>query len=302
MNHPAYQLDWNLVRTFTAVIDGGSLAAAARALDLTYPTVARHIQLLEEALTMPLFDRTASGLAANPAGVALAKTAQEMRTHASAFEANCDALRTEPSGSVRITTSEALGQLITDLLLPLRDWAHDNAATIEVAPTNNLMNLLEHEADIAFRHTRPQQTELIARKCAQLSLSLWTNREHAATINANTTSTTDPQPEALLYIDGIEADYLHRGARELGFSLPSDRFVFRSDCMWSRIHAARSGWGITTLPDYVGAQFPDLVPVLTHLAIKPLEVWAVARRDMRTNPLHRRVYDELADSVDGQLG
>lgn len=299
MTHPAYQLDWNLIRTFCAVMDSGSLAAAARTLELTYPTVARHIQLLEEALSMPLFDRTSTGLAPNPAGRALAQTAQAMRVQASAFEENCDALRTQPSGSVRITTSEPLGQLITDLLLPLRDWAHENAATIEVVPTNRQMNLLEHEADIAIRHTRPNQADLIARKCAELPLYLWANHEHGAT---SPTSAVKPLPETFLYIDGIESDELHQGARALGFSLPRDRFVFRSDCMWSRIHAARSGWGITTLPKYIGSQFPDLVPVLSHLTIKPLEVWAVARRDMRANPLHRRVFDELANSIDEQLG
>lgn len=293
MNHPAYQLDWNLIRTFTAVIDSGSLAAAARTLDLTYPTVARHIQLLEEALTMPLFDRTSSGLAPNPAGLALANTAQEMRTQASAFEAGCDALRTNPSGSVRITSSEALGQRITDLLLPLRDWAHENAATIEVVPTNTMMNLLEHDADIAFRHARPSQTDLIARKCAELPLSLWSSHKQAKTIN----NASEPELEELMYIDGIDADHLDQGARELGFTLPSERFVFRSDCMWSRIHAARTGWGITTLPDYIGTQFPDLVPVLTHLPIKPLDVWAVARQEMRANPLHRRVFEELSASI-----
>ncbi|MEJ2088396.1 MAG: LysR family transcriptional regulator [Gammaproteobacteria bacterium] len=40
---PGYEVDWNLVRTFVSVVEAGSLAGAARALDLSHPTVARHV-------------------------------------------------------------------------------------------------------------------------------------------------------------------------------------------------------------------------------------------------------------------
>ncbi len=61
-------LDWNLLRTFVAVANQGSLAGAARSLGLAHPTVARHIQQLEDALELVLFDRRTSGLALNDTG------------------------------------------------------------------------------------------------------------------------------------------------------------------------------------------------------------------------------------------
>ncbi|HEX7761333.1 MAG TPA: LysR family transcriptional regulator, partial [Caulobacteraceae bacterium] len=55
--------DWDLYRTFLAVVDAGSLSGAARALGIAQPTVGRHIESLEAALGGdPLFTRSPGGL------------------------------------------------------------------------------------------------------------------------------------------------------------------------------------------------------------------------------------------------
>ena len=40
--------DWNLYRAFMAVMECGSLSAAARVLGLTQPTVGRHVDELQD--------------------------------------------------------------------------------------------------------------------------------------------------------------------------------------------------------------------------------------------------------------
>lgn len=54
--------DWGLYRTFLAVLEEGSLSAAARRLALTQPTIARHIDTLEAAVGADLFLRSQRGL------------------------------------------------------------------------------------------------------------------------------------------------------------------------------------------------------------------------------------------------
>ena len=56
--------DWAMYRTLLAVLDEGSLSAAARRLGLTQPTVARHVDALEAALSGNLFVRSRRGLEA----------------------------------------------------------------------------------------------------------------------------------------------------------------------------------------------------------------------------------------------
>src|SRR5260370_16520787 len=54
---------WDLYRSFLAVTAEGSLSGAARALDLTQPTIGRHIEALEDLLGVALFTRSPQGLA-----------------------------------------------------------------------------------------------------------------------------------------------------------------------------------------------------------------------------------------------
>ncbi|MFN7174689.1 MAG: LysR family transcriptional regulator, partial [Thermaurantiacus tibetensis] len=59
--------DWSLYRSFLAVIETGSLSAAARALGLTQPTLARHVDALEAEIGAA--DRAVASLISDDRGV-----------------------------------------------------------------------------------------------------------------------------------------------------------------------------------------------------------------------------------------
>jgi len=301
----AYQLDWNLIRTFTAVVTSGSLTGAARDLSLTYPTVARHIQQLEESLQLTLFDRTSSGMSPTAAGLHLAATAQDMRAQALAFETASDSLRTEPGGTVRITLSGFLSQLAPTLLAPLQRDVSASGATLEIAPSNALVNLLEHDADIALRHVRPTQADLVCRRVGSMAISLWAEKTYLAT-HALTADVTPDAPATamptLQYIDGILHNHLRAGAARMGLAIDETLVNYQSDCVWNQLHAARAGWGALAMPDYLGERYEELARVQLGATIPPLELWLVARRDMRENPLHRSTYQQLAESLQQKFG
>ena len=185
LTHPAYQLDWNLVRTFVAVVDSGSLAAAARRMGLSHPTVARHVQLLEQNLGVDLFDRTSSGLSINEAGTRLAEAASRMQRDAIAFEAVSDTVKTSTVGTARITVAEILAELFPALLSPLQQFP-TSERMIELVISNQSLNLLERECDIAIRHVRPVQTELICRKVGSLSFAAWASASYLADVGEPT--------------------------------------------------------------------------------------------------------------------
>jgi DNA-binding transcriptional LysR family regulator len=55
-------VNWDLVRTFLALLEHGSLSSAARALGSSQPTVGRQLDALEAALSSVLFVRSPQGL------------------------------------------------------------------------------------------------------------------------------------------------------------------------------------------------------------------------------------------------
>ena len=63
--------NWEWYRSFLAVLDAGSLSAAARVLGLTQPTLGRHVDQLEQALALKLFTRSFDGFAPTEAALEL---------------------------------------------------------------------------------------------------------------------------------------------------------------------------------------------------------------------------------------
>lgn len=71
-------LDLGLLRAFTAVVDTGSVTAAARLLNRTQAAVSLQIKRLEEVVGTPLFRREHRRLALTPAGERFLASAQRM--------------------------------------------------------------------------------------------------------------------------------------------------------------------------------------------------------------------------------
>src|ERR1700730_15054883 len=72
-------MDWDDVRVFLAVAPEGSIRAAARALGLSHPTIARRLAAFEVSFGGPiLFDRLPEGLRLNAAGEQLVPAAESI--------------------------------------------------------------------------------------------------------------------------------------------------------------------------------------------------------------------------------
>jgi len=110
-------LNWEVCRSFLAVLREGNLSRAARALRLTQPTIGRHIDEIERALGVSLFMRSPQGLSPTDA-------AFDLRPHVEAMAAAADALVRAASGSaesvqgtVRITAPELFGVEVLPAIL-----------------------------------------------------------------------------------------------------------------------------------------------------------------------------------------
>jgi DNA-binding transcriptional LysR family regulator len=295
---PASGFDWNLIRTFVAVAERGSLAAAARALGLAHPTVARHIQNLEAAVGVSLFDRRASGLQLNDAGQRLATSGRQMLDGARAFDVSARGVRTSPAGRVRITASEFIADVFPELLAPLRGVGESAVINLELHIGNDLLNLLQGEADIAIRHVEPQQQELVRRRLSGLPLGLYASRGYVTERGMPSVVTLT----AHWFIDGVGAPRLARHARRLGYELGNDQFVFRSDSFPGRLNGAVGGWGVAVIPVHVAARLPELVQVLHEVPFSGIDMWLVGRRDVRSTPYLRDAFQAAGDTLNAFVG
>src|SRR5215470_14359256 len=98
--------DWSLYRSFLAVLHEGSLSAAARALGLTQPTIARHIEALERSTGLDLFIRSRQGLSPTEGALELKPYAESLASTTAAMMRAASGRGKSVKGTVRISASE----------------------------------------------------------------------------------------------------------------------------------------------------------------------------------------------------
>ena len=289
--------DWSLWRSFSAVVEHGSLSGAARALGLSQPTLGRHIEALEFTLGAKLFERTVGGLV--PTELALRAVEPVKRAVTALAEAELAAAGRVGAleGSVRITASvvnahyilpKMLGQLRTEF----------PAIAFELVPTDSTENLLLREADIAVRMFRPTQADLITRKLGETPIVACAHTDYLDK-RGTPGAVEDLAGHDLIGLD--RSDLLIRAARDLGFVLERGDFAFRCDnqsAMWELI---RAGVGIGFAQENLVRQTRGMAVIDLPLAIPPLEVWLTSHRELHTARRIRVVYDRLADLMGAWL-
>jgi DNA-binding transcriptional LysR family regulator len=174
------QLDWNQLKAFLETAETGSLSAAARKLGLTQPTLSRQVAAIERSMGVTLFERVGKAMALTPTGLDLLEHARAMGTAAEALGLAATGRSQAVGGVVSVSATDAVAaHLLPPLLRRLRE--QEPGITIEVIPSNALSDLLRREADIAIRHVKPDQPDLIARFIREATANFYASEDWVKT-------------------------------------------------------------------------------------------------------------------------
>jgi len=285
--------DWSLVRSFLAVLEKGSLLAASRDLQLSQPTIGRHVAELESQLGLVLFDRNGRGLLPTEAAYHLAESARIMQSGADQLARNVMGADLGASGTVRITASQPVScYVLPPLLAQMRLSLPD--IQVELVASNEVSNLLRREADIAVRMVQPEQASIIARRVGKVTLRACAHQDYLRRRGV------PRQPNDLLahdLIGGDRNDDTLKGFAAQGLVVGREQFAFRADDLIVVWQAVRAGLGVGFVSEYLIRSDPAVIPVLPKLKIEPLPVWLAVHKEIRTSKRIRAVYDFLADAL-----
>ncbi len=285
--------DWSLWRSFAAVVEHGSLSAAARALGLSQPTLGRHVEALEQALGMSLFERTLNGFHATDTALKLYEpvlAAQQALAEATLIAEGASAALT---GSVRITSSTVMCHYVLPPFLNDLRQVFPQVA-IELVPSDSAENLLLREADIAVRMFRPTQLELITRKLGESPIIACAHESYIARRGK------PERPEQLVEHDLIgfdRSDLFIAAARRMGFELSRNDFVVRTDSQTNIWELMKAGLGVGFAQQVIVAETRGMVPLLPDFRPPPLEVWLTTHRELFTSRRIRAIYDRLGEGL-----
>jgi DNA-binding transcriptional LysR family regulator len=138
------------MRTFVAIVDHGSLTAAAHALDRSLPTVVRVLAALEESLGTRLLRRTTRRMSLTAEGQSYLERCRRILTDVEEAELSVVRGQSEPRGQVRMTAPVLFGQMhvapaVTEFLRRF------NEVQVELLLLDRVVNLVEEGIDLGVR-------------------------------------------------------------------------------------------------------------------------------------------------------
>ena len=287
-------LDWNDLRYFLAVANGGSTLAAGRALHVSQTTVARRIAALEEALGIQLFDKRQAGYALTPAGEGLLDHARQVEASANAFADAAGAHGRELRGTVRITSEDIYGTgLLSSLLRDLHELHPE--IMIDLDMVQEMRDLGKGEADIALRSSsKHQPAGLVGRQLCKDDWTLYCSRDYAERHGAPS-SIKDLKEHAIVGGGGGTL-WRHYQAwlQQLGLE---DQVAMHHANSTGLLSAVRSGFGIAVLPCIVADADPNLIRCIPPREDHGRILWLLTHERVRRTPRVRAVIDFLYERL-----
>ncbi|AJP56409.1 LysR family transcriptional regulator [Pandoraea vervacti] len=150
------------LQAFAAVVDTGSITAAAQQLDLTVSATSRTLGRLEEKLKTTLLRRTTRRLELTEEGKAFLQNARAIIDSVESAEEQMLTRREKPSGRLRI---DAATPFMLHVIVPLVPGYRERYPEVELELNSNegIIDLLERRTDVAIRIGRLKDSTLHSR-------------------------------------------------------------------------------------------------------------------------------------------
>jgi DNA-binding transcriptional LysR family regulator len=157
--------DLNDTLIFVKVVEHGSFISAARALRLPKTTVSRKVQDLETRLGAQLLHRTTRKLGLTEAGNLYFEHCQRIARDLDEAEHAIGQLQGGPRGWLRLTAPYSMG---IEWIAPLLGEFHARhpEVRVEMVLTNEPLDLIDKEIDVALRVGNLPDSNLVARRLA----------------------------------------------------------------------------------------------------------------------------------------
>jgi DNA-binding transcriptional LysR family regulator len=156
-----------LLAVFAAVARAGSFSAAAATLGLSKSVVSERVRMLEERCGARLLERTTRRVRLTAAGAEVLDATTKVEDSLGLLSRSLDESRAEPTGELRVSTTNDLGALLVAPTVA-RFVAAYPKVRVDILAEDSARDLIETGIDVAVRLGAPKSSSFVARKLAVL--------------------------------------------------------------------------------------------------------------------------------------
>lgn len=151
----------NAITTFAQIVDGGSLTAAAEAMNKSLPSVVRTLAMLENSLHVRLLNRTTRRISLTDEGQTYLQHCRKILADVEDAEQSLSARRIDPAGALRVTAPVLFGQMhVAPLISEFLE--HYGQIQVELLLLDRVVNLVEEGVDAGIRIAHLEDSSMIA--------------------------------------------------------------------------------------------------------------------------------------------
>ena len=287
--------------TFVAIVDEGSLTAAADKLDRSPAAVVRTLATLEKHLGVRLLNRSTRRIALTDEGREYLRHSRQILADIEAMEIRLDSCRANPAGKLRITAPDTFGRL--HLAPLLNQWLKQNPGmSAELSLDDRIVDMIEEGFDLALRIGHLADSSLVARVVGSTPLVICASPAlveqlgeptHPDQLSDWPTVCFDPSGEVWKFqVDGEPWEQrVHP--------------VVSVNKIEAGLDAARDGLGICRVLGYQAQKDLEqgtLVPLLTDCRVSALPVQFVFPHSRLLSPRVRHVLDSVVEPLQQRIG
>lgn len=293
------------MRVFVRVIDEGSFAGAARAMELAPAVVTRLIAELEEHLGIRLIQRTTRSLSLSPAGERYLERVRQILSDLEDARAMLQTTEEEPQGHLRVLLPNSFATYQLTRHLPRFHAAFPKITLSLIPGTEASSPNSRHDIAIVMRRTPPENDGMVQR-LARSDVVLCAapryleQHGHPNTPEALTQHRLLLRPTALLQKEIV---FTHETERR-SVRLPAPRQPLLASSRTDTLLAATlSGLGIAGLTTLVAEQFlrqGALERVLPGWNTLSLGLWMTMPAQRHIPPRTQALWDFLLSTFGGE--
>ena len=283
-------LEWSDYKILLALALAGSLAGAARDLQVDGSTVSRRVTALEEAVGAQLLIRNGREITWTAPGRAMLDAAEATEAATLAALRTVHAAKVDVEGRVRVSVAPAFVPVLMREVIPALRRAHP-ALSVELFGAYRRADLAKGDAEIAVRMMRPEEPDLVARLAFECAWFVYAAASYLQLRGQPTTVDELARHDLLLY-----AESLHSASptRWLEVYKDSASTASRFDSLETAREAALAGGGITVLPAFVADPLSELRRVFPDSVVANTG-WVVYHESVRNASRVRVVADALIE-------
>jgi DNA-binding transcriptional LysR family regulator len=284
-------LDWDKLRIFHTVAEAGSFTHAGETLSLSQSAVSRQISSLEDSLGIILFHRHARGLVMTEQGELLFNTTRDIFGKLALIEGQLVDTRDKAEGPLTITAAEFIGvHWLAKRLAAFHEQAPDIQITMLL--DDRVLNLGTREADVALRLFQPNQPDLIQKHLGSIPFGIFASQSYIDRHGPPRKAADLKQHTLITFPDNTPSPYANPNwllrTAEMGHAHGGR--VMTTNTVSAMAALVAGGFGIGTLPRFMVAGNPDIVPLLTdikHPGVDMYFVYPEVRRHSRRIDMFR---------------